>query len=216
MKTKTFAVIGLGRFGMSVASQLFNMGYEVLAVDKNMELVNAAADYATKAVCGDAKEERILRALGINNYDCVVVSIGNDITDSILITMMLKEIGIKKVVAKARNSQHKRALEKIGADSVVIPEQEAGIKTAIGLVSSNIMDIINLSDEYSIADITVKKRWVGKSIAELDIRKKHGVNIVAIKSGGKVNVSPTAAYVFDKDDVVVVIGASESINALGE
>lgn len=216
MKTKTFAVIGLGRFGMAVASQLFNMGYEVLAVDKNMELVNAAADNVTKAVCGDAKEERVLKALGINNYDCVVVSIGDDITDSILITLMLKEIGIKQIVAKARDSQHKRALEKIGADSVVIPEHEAGVKTALGLVSSNIMDIINLSEEYSIADIAVSKHWTGKSIAELGIREKYGVNIVAVKSRSGVNVSPSAMYVFDADDVAVVIGTAENINLLNE
>lgn len=214
---KTFAVIGLGRFGMAVAAQLFDMGYEVLAVDRNMELVNAAAETSTRAVCSDAKEESVLKALGIRNYDCVVVAIGGDITDSVLITLMLKEMGVKRVVCKAMNNQHKKVLEKIGADKVVVPEQEAGVKTAVGLVSSHIVDFINLSDEYSIADVAVPDKWVGKTIAELDVRGKHGVNIVAIKDGtadDKINITPSAKYVFNKNDVVVVIGAVHEINKL--
>lgn len=216
---KTFAVIGLGRFGTAVASQLFSMGYEVLAVDRNMELVNAAADTSTRAVCGDAKEESVLKALGIRNYDCVVVAIGGDITDSVLITLMLKEMGVERVVCKAMNNQHKKILEKIGADSVIIPEQEAGVKTAIGLVSKHIVDFINLSDEYSIVDVAVPDDWVGKTIAELGVREKHGVNIVAIKNsaeGDKVNISPSAGYVFNKNDIAVVIGTAREINAISE
>ncbi len=219
MIMKTFAVIGLGRFGMSAAAQLFKMGYEVLAVDKNMELVNAAADYVTRAVCGDAKEESVLKSLGIRNYDCVIVAIGGDITDSVLITLMLKEAGIGKIVCKAKNNQHKKVLKKIGADSIIIPEQEAGIKTAISLVSHNIIDIINLSDEYSIADTAVPKTWVGKSIAELDVRGRHGVNIVAIKDGtekGKINITPSAGYIFTEDDIVVLIGSTAQINSLND
>lgn len=213
---KTFAVIGLGRFGMAVASQLFNMGYEVLAVDKSMELVNAVADSSTRAVCADAKEERVLKNLGIKNYDCVIVSIGDDITDSILITLMLKEMGVKKVVCKARDNRHKKALEKIGADRVVIPEQEAGVKTAVGLISNNIMDIINLSDEYSIADIIIAQSWIGKTIAELGVREKHGVNIVAVKDGGNINITPSANYMFKDGDIAVVIGSAEKINLLSD
>lgn len=216
---KTFAVIGLGRFGTAVASQLFNMGYEVLAVDRNMELVNAAADSVTRAVCGDAKEESVLKALGIRNYDCVVVAIGGDITDSVLITLMLKEMGVERVVCKAMNNQHKKVLEKIGADRVIVPEQEAGVKTAVGLVSNHIVDFINLSGEYSIADVAVPDGWVGKTIAELGVREKHGVNIVAIKdgeSGDKVNIAPSAGYVFNKNDIAVVIGTAREINAISE
>lgn len=214
---KTFAVIGLGRFGMSAAAQLFNMGYEVLAVDKNMELVNEISDYVTRAVCGDAKEESVLKALGIRNYDCVIVAIGGDITDSVLITLMLKEAGIRQIVCKAMNNQHKKVLEKIGADNIIIPEQEAGIKTAIGLVSNNIIDVINLSGEYSIADTAVPKSWVGKTIAELGVREKHGVNIVAIKDragSGEINITPSAGYVFREGDVVVIIGSTQQINML--
>lgn len=214
---KIFAVIGLGRFGMSVAMQLFNMGYEVLAVDKSMDKVNLISNYTTRAVCGDAKEESILKALGIKNCDCVVVAMGHDITDSVLITLLLKEMGIKKVVCKAQDNLHKKVLKKIGADSVIIPEQEAGIKTAAGLVSDRFMDIIDLSDEYSIADSIVPKSWIGKSISDLSVRKRFGVNIVAIKNqenDNDVNISPSPEYAFKETDIVVLVGKTTDINFL--
>ena len=214
---KIFAVIGLGRFGTAVAMKLFNMGYEVIAVDKCMEKVNLIADYSTRAVCGDAKEESVLKALGIRNCDCVVVAMGHDITDSVLITLSLKELGVKKVVCKAKDNQHKKVLKKIGADNVIIPEQEAGVKTAAGLVSDKFMDIIDLSDEYSIADSMVPDNWIGKSIAELSVRKKYAVNIVAIKNqldDNDVNISPSPEYVFKETDVVVLVGKITDINFL--
>lgn len=214
---KTFAVIGLGRFGMAVATELFNMGYEVLALDKNMDLVNSVADFVTRAVCGDAKEESTLKALGIRNYDCVIVAIGGDITDSVLVTLMLKEAGIKRIVCKAMNNQHKKVLQKIGADSIIIPEQEAGIKAAVGLVSNNIVDIINLSDKYSIADIAIPNDWVGKTIAEIGVREKHSVNIVAVKdkeNSEEINVTPSANYVFKKSNIAVIIGTTQAINEI--
>lgn len=214
---KTFAVIGLGRFGTAAAMQLFNMGYEVLAVDKSMETVNLISDYVTRAVCGDAKEESVLKALGIRNYDCVIVAIGDDITDSVLITLMLKEMGIKKVVCKARDNQHEKVLKKIGADTVIIPEQKAGIKTAIGLVSNRFTDIIDLSDEYSIVDSVVPDSWVGKSIAELSVRKRYDINIVAIKNqldDKDVNITPLPEYKFRKTDIIVLIGKTTDINRL--
>lgn len=214
---KTFAVIGLGRFGRSAAIQLFNMGYEVLAIDKNMDTVNSVSDCVTRAVCGDAKEEGVLKAVGIRNYDCAIVAIGDDITDSVLITLMLKEAGIKKIISKARDNQHKKILKKIGADRVIIPEQEAGIKIAASLVSGRFMDIIDLSDEYSIADTVIPEEWTGKSIAELNVRKKYGVNIAAIKNqnDGSVNITPEPDYRFKKSDIIVLIGKIENINLVG-
>lgn len=214
---KTFAVIGLGRFGKSVACQLFDMGYEVLAVDKDMEQVNLISDHVTSAICSDAKEENALRSMGIRNYDCAVVAIGDDITDSVLITLTLKEMGIKNIVCKARDNQHKKVLEKVGADRVVIPEQDAGVKAAMSLVSKNFIDIINLSNEYSITDCAVPKSWVGKSITELSVRKRYNVNIVAIKSGNddnKVNIMPEPDYCFSEDDIVVLVGKNYHINRL--
>lgn len=214
---KTFAVIGLGRFGMAAVSRLFEMGCEVLAIDRNMELVNMVADRSTRAICGDAKEESVLRAAGIRNYDCVIVAIGDDITDSVLITLMLKEMGIGKVVCKARDNQHKKVLDKIGADMVVIPEQDAGIKTVVGLVSNNLMDIIDLSDEYSICDSPIPNGWIGKSIGKLSVRKKYGVNIVAVKNSidkRDVNIAPEPDYIFKETDIVVLVGKTSVINAL--
>lgn len=213
---KTFAVIGLGRFGKSAAMQLFNMGYEVLAIDQNMNNVNLISDYVTRAVCGDAKEESVLKAVGIRNYDCVIVAIGDDITDSVLITLSLKEMGIKQIICKARDNQHKKVLKKIGADTVIIPEQEAGIKTAASLVSNRFLDIIDLSDEYSIADTVVPKIWTGKSIKDISVRKKYGVNIVAVKNqiDNSVNITPGADYVFSETDIVVLVGRADDINRL--
>lgn len=214
---KTFAVIGLGRFGKAVAGQLFNMGYEVLALDTEMDNINMIADHVTSAVCGDAKEESVLKSVGIRNYDCVVVAIGDNITDSILITLTLKEMGIKQIVCKARDIQHKKVLKKVGADTVIIPEQETGIKTAINLVSERFTDIVDLSDEYSIIDCAVPKSWVGKSINDLSPRKKYDVNIVAIKnqlSEGEVNISPAPEYVFKETDVVVLVGKVTNINQI--
>lgn len=214
---KTFAVIGLGRFGTSVAMQLFNMGYEILAIDKNMDNVNAISDYVTRAVCGDAKDENVLKAVGIRNYDCVVVSMGDDITDSVLITLTLKEMGIEQIACKAKNNMHKKVLKKIGADLVIIPEQEAGIKTAISLVSDRIVDIIDLSDEYSIVDTMVPRNWIGKSITDLSVRKRFGVNIVAIKNqldDSDVNISPDPEYKFKETDIVVLVGGINAINKL--
>ena len=162
---KTFTVIGLGRFGTSVATQLFNMGYEVLAIDKNMDKINAIANLVTRAACTDAKDESLLKQLGVKNSDCAIVCIGgDDITDSVLTTLALKDMGVKQVVCKAKDNMHKTVLKKVGADNVIIPEQEAGVKAAIELVSDRLLDIIELSDEYSIVDAVVPNTWIRKRI----------------------------------------------------
>lgn len=214
---KSFAVIGLGRFGAAVVRKLFEMGYEVLAVDINMEKVNAIADFATKSVCGDAKEESVLKQIGIKNCSCVIVAIGNNITDSVLATLAVKEMGIERIVCKARDEQHKKILKRIGADDVIIPEHESGIKTAISLVSNKLIDIIDLSDEYGIENRIVPESWIGKSIAGLSVRKRFDVNIVAIKNQfneNDVNISPLPDYVFRAGDMVVLIGRTEDINRM--
>lgn len=216
---KTFAVIGLGKFGMAAAQQLAEMDCEVLAVDKDMEIINLAANYVTSAICGDAREENVLKSLGIRNYDCVIVAVGDHLTDSILITLMLKEMGIKKIVCKARDNQHEKVLKKIGADMVIIPERDAGKKMAASLLSNKFVDLIDISDDYSIADCVVPKEWVGKSISELSVRRKYKVNIVAVKNGmnsGKdlVNISPEADYVFKETDIAILIGDTKAIKNL--
>ncbi|MDD6484415.1 MAG: TrkA family potassium uptake protein [Clostridiales bacterium] len=213
---KSFAVLGLGRFGTAVACQLFRMGYEVLAVDNSMERVNAVADMVTQAVGGDIKEEATLRALGIKNMDCVVIGV-SDLNTSVLATLYLKEMGVKKVVCKASDKNQRKVLQKIGADSVIIPEYEMGVKTAIGLVSHHLMDYIDLSDEYGIIDIAVPKSWVGKTIAQLDIRKSYEINIIAVKNSldpNEVNVSPGSSYEFKQNDIVVFVGKTQTLNKL--
>lgn len=214
---KSFAVIGLGRFGAAVVKKLFEMGYEVIAVDVSMEKVNAISDFATKSVCADAKEESVLKQLGIKNCCCAVVAIGNNITDSVLATLSLKEMGIEKIVCKARDEQHKKILQRIGADDVIIPEYESGIKTALSLVSNKFIDVIDLSDEYGIENSIVPESWVGKSIADLSVRKRFDVNIVAVKNQmnqESVHISPSSDYVFKPNDIVVLIGRTEDIDRL--
>lgn len=213
---KNFAVLGLGRFGSAVARQLFDMGYEVLAVDVDMDKVNLMADRVTQAIGGDVKDESVLKAIGISNYDCVVVAIGN-ISDSILATLMVKEAGVGTVVCKAVDLNHKKVLQKIGADSVIIPEFEIGIKTAVSLVSNHLLDFIDLSDKYGIIDIAVPKSWIGHTIGSLDVRNKYGMNIIAIKDAeedSKVILTPGAQYEFHAADIIVFVGEIKTVNIL--
>lgn len=211
---KSFVVIGLGRFGEAVAEQLFNMGYEVLAIDKNIDRVNAAADKVTRAVMGDTKSHSVLELLGVKNYDCAVVAIGESISDSVMTALLLKEMGVKRVVCKAKDFDHKKLLLKIGADTVIIPEYEYGLKTAAKLVSDDFMDIMDLSDKYSVADIRVPSDWIGKSIAELDVRREYEINIVAVKSGGDINVNPKSDCVFRENDVITAVGEKAVMSRL--
>ncbi len=211
---KSFAVLGLGRFGLAVASQLFNMGCEVLAVDKDMERVNLISENVTQAICGDVKEESVLKTIGISNYDCVVVAVG-EVSDSILTALLVKEAGVKKLVCKATDNNHKKVLQKIGADNVIIPEHEIGIKTAVSLVSDSFVDVLDLSDRYSIIDMAVPEKWIGKNIGELNVRNKYGMNIIAVKSGddnSEITVTPGAAYVFKEKDIMVFVGEMNIVN----
>ncbi|MGN0107390.1 MAG: potassium channel family protein [Hominilimicola sp.] len=212
---KTFAVIGMGRFGMSAAKKLAELGCEVIAIDNDGDKVNEIADYVTKAAQLDAKNEEHLRNLGIKNCECAIVAIGDNVMDCVFITLTLKEMGVGKVVCKARDEQHGKVLKKVGADMVIIPEQEAGEKVASRLVSRQFIDILHISDEYSIEDTRVPEKWVGKSLADLSVRKKYGVNIVAIKNSltpNDVNITPEPDYRFKDTDIVVLVGRTRDIN----
>jgi len=213
MKSKQFIVIGLGKFGQSVAKTLFDMGYDVLAVDDDESIVQEIADSVTHAVAMDATDEYALRTLGIRNFDIAVVSIGTNIQSSIMVTLNLKEAGIKKVVAKATNDMHAKLLTKIGADRVILPEMDMGIRVAHNLVSANILDFIELSPDYSIVEVTAPSQWMGKDIKTLDVRAKYGINIMAIKSDDDINISPRATDEIREGDVLVIIG---SINDLSK
>ena len=213
---KTFVVIGLGRFGTAVATELSNLGHEVLALDDSEENVQKVADRVTHAAAGDAKDPAVLRALGIRNYDCAIVAVGDDVGTSALITLNLKELGVKRIICKAQRHVHRKVLEKIGADRVVFPEHEMGVKLAQGLSSSNVLNFIELSDDYGIVEIAIPKEWQHKTIQELDVRKRYHVNIIAMRKGGsgELNVAPGAAYVMEPGDAAVTLGRTEDINRL--
>ena len=213
---KSFVVIGLGLFGSSVARQLCTLGAEVLAIDTNSELVQQISTDVTSAVVADARDAEILRALGANECDCAVVAIGDDLAGSVLATMNLKELGIGHIVCKAHDEVHRKVLEKLGADKVVIPEKEVADKLARSLTSHNVLDFIELSSDYGIVEIPAPKSWVGKNLKELDVRAKLGVNIIAIQRNGKVSVSPRAEFLIEKNDILVVLGDYDSLSIMQE
>lgn len=208
----SFAVIGLGRFGGSICRTLTDEGMEVLAIDINEERVNEYAMIASHAVVGDTTDEAVLKSLGIRNFDHVIVAIGDDIQSSILTTLILKELGVGRITAKAQNDYHEKVLRKIGADSVVHPERDMGRRIANNMASSNVVDYLELSDEHSIVEIVVNGRLSGHTIMDLDIRKKYGLNIVAIKRGEEIIVSPQAKETFHANDVLIVIGTDQDID----
>ncbi len=211
---KQFAIIGCGRFGSSVAKTLYGMGYEVLAVDRNEEIIQNIVDNVTHAVQADATDENSIKSLGIRNFDVAVVTIGSNIQSSILITLMVKELGVKYVVAKAQNELHAKVLYKIGADRVVFPEREMGVRVAHNLVSSNIMDYIELAPDYSIVEVATLPEWVGKDLSQLNMRVQYGINVMAIKHGPNINIAPTAFDIIEEDDVLVVIGHNDDIRKI--
>lgn len=213
---KTFIVIGLGRFGTAVATELSALGHEVLAVDGAEESVQRIADQVTHAVAGDARDPAVLRALGVRNYDCAIVAVGDDVGTSALITLTLKEFGVKSVICKAQSHVHRKVLEKIGADRVLFPEHEMGTRLAQNLSSSNVLNFIELSDAYGIVETAIPKAWVDKTIKGLDVRAKYHVNIIAVRRGkeGELNIAPGPDYVLGDGDVVVTLGRTEDINRL--
>lgn len=208
---KTYIVIGLGRFGTSVATRLFELGNEVLAIDASEENIQQIANHVTHAVVGDARDEAVLQALGVRNFDCAIVAIGEDLAASIMITLTLKELGVPAVICKASSEAYKRALEKVGADRVVIPEREMAVKLAQSLSSSNILDFIELSSEYGIAEVAVPETWCGKTIRQLNVRAKYGVHILAFKINGKMRVLPDIDDTIEPGTILVIVGTNEQL-----
>ena len=208
---KSFLVIGLGRFGTSLACELCALGHEVMAVDLREERVQEVAGSVTHAAAGDARHPEVLRALGARNFDCAVVSAGDDVGTSALIVLNLKELGVPQVVGKARSAVHHRVLEKIGADRVVFPEQEMALRLARNLANGDILNFIELSEEYSIMECRCPRQWQGKSIRELDVRARHRLNIIAIRRGGGMTISPGGEYALQEEDELVVLGRNEDI-----
>ncbi|MBO1308702.1 TrkA family potassium uptake protein [Enterococcus sp. 669A] len=215
---QSFVIVGLGRFGGSICRTLVESGQEVLAIDSNEDRVNEYMNIATHAVVANAQDEMTLRSLGIRNFDHVIVAIGEDIQASILVTLMCKEMGVPNILAKAQNEYHARVLEKIGADRVVHPERDMGYRIAHNLVSKNILDYLELSAEYSLAEVVVtNKKFYGKTLQELDFRQKFGLNVVAIRrNNDEPIVSPPAEEIVQQNDHLVVIGLNEDVDYLDE
>jgi trk system potassium uptake protein TrkA len=225
---RLFAVIGLGRFGSSIARTLSEKGQQVIAVDKNEELVQDMMESVTKAVCLDATDEKAVKAAGIQDVEVAVCAIGTNIEASVLITLLLKGLGIPTIVCKAVNSAHKTALEKIGATRVVLPEKEMGARIANTLIapSDKVVEHVDVSEDSSIIEIIPPEEFIGKSLRDLNVRVEHGVNVIAIKrkievtkegkpcEEEKIDISPQADDVITKGDVLVVFGANKKIEAL--
>ena len=211
---KSFLVIGLGRFGTALAAELCSQGNEVLGVDSRPERVQAVADLVTRSAAGDARDPEVLRALGARNFDCAVVAMSEDIGDSALITLNLKDMGVPRVVAKANSAVHRKVLEKIGADLVVFPEQEMALRLAHNLDNGDILNFIDLSDEYSMVERRLPSSWIDKSIVDLDIRAKYHLTIIAVRRDGDMIISPGRDFHFEGGDTMVILGGNDAIRRM--
>ncbi|MFH7820296.1 potassium channel family protein [Neobacillus thermocopriae] len=208
---KQYAVIGLGRFGSSVAARLYESGQEVLGVDVNMERVEDSNEFVTHAVIADSTDPESLKAIGIRNFDTVIVAIGNDIQASILSVLLLKELGVKKVIAKALNKLHGQVLEKVGADWVIFPERDMGIRVAHQLLSPNVLNFIEISKNYSVEEVRATEKMKDKTLRELDIRAKYNLSVIAIRKDHELTISPPPDKIIDEGDVLVVIGENRDL-----
>lgn len=214
MINKQFVVIGLGRFGYSIAKTLNSLGNDVLAIDKSEDIVQEISDEVTHAIQLDATDESALKSLGIRNFDVAIVAIGEDIQASIMVTLLAKELGVKYIIAKAQNEKHEKVLQKIGADRVILPEKEMGVRIANNLATTNILDYIELSPDYSIMEVKAIKEWENKTLKELKLRSTYGINIMAIKRGEDIIISPLAEDVIMEEDIIITIGSQKTFSKL--
>lgn len=209
---KEFVVIGLGRFGGSIVRELVKQGANVMAIDTDSERVDEFARIATQSVVADTTEEETIKSLGLWNFEHVIVAIGEDIQSSILTTLILKELGVAQITVKAQNDYHEKVLRKIGADFVVHPERDMGIRIANNMMSNSVLDYLEISSEHSIMEIKANEKIAGHSLIELDVRAKYGVNIVGITRGDEIMISPAATERIQVGDVLLMIGADVDIN----
>ena len=215
MKAKnTYAVFGLGRYGIAVARELVENGKEVIAVDGNQKIVNDAAAFLPVCKCADVTDIEVISRLGIENIDTVIVCMAGNLEASVMAVTLCKEAGVKTVIAKCANEMQQKILLRIGADKVVFPENESCIRLAINILSSGFIDMISISKDVSIVEIEVKNEWLGKNLIELNLRKKYGLNIVAIKKDGKVNVNINPELVLDANTALIVIADVNSLAKL--
>ncbi|NMS90907.1 TrkA family potassium uptake protein [Clostridioides difficile] len=211
---KQYIVIGCGRFGSSVASTMHLLGHQVMAIDKNEDSVQSVSDKVTHSLIVDVTDEQALRSLGLGNFDVAVVAIGSDIRASIMATLIAKEMGVELIICKAKDELQAKVLYKIGADRVVFPERDMGVRVAHNLVSDNILDHIELDPEYSIVEIVTPNGWVGKTLVELELRARYEITVLAIKTGKNINVTPSPDEELISGSILVIIGQNTSITAI--
>lgn len=211
---QTYAVFGLGRYGRAVAKELVNNGAEVLAVDTNEELVNDAVIDIPLCKCADITDPEVIKQLGIANIDVVIIATASNLEASVMATMLCKEAGVKTVIAKCSDEMHQKILSRVGADKVVFSEKESGTRLAKNLLSSGFVDIIELSKDVSMIELDVKSEWVGKTLLELNLRKKYSINVVAIKQGIDVNIDIDPNKVLEKDMKLIVVANTAKLSKL--
>lgn len=213
---KNVIVLGLGRFGYAVATKLFEKGIYVTAVDSNYKKVEKIANFVSSAAQGDITEEVAMKSLGINNYDVAIIATGTDIEASIEATLICKDSGVDKVIAKATSQSHARILKKIGADQIVYPELDTGERLARSLAGSNLLELVQFSNDFSLIEIKAHEDWIGKSLIELDFRKAYKMNVVAFERDGQMLMDIDPSTYIRKDDILVLIGDNENAKALEE
>jgi len=211
---KTYAVFGLGRYGIAVARELVDNGAEVIAVDSDEKIVNIAAGELPICKCADITDPEVIRQLGISNIDVVIVAMANNLEASVMAVTLCKEVGVKSVIAKCANEMHQKILTRVGADKVVFPENESGIRLAKNLLSSGFVDMISLAKNVSMIELDVKPDWVGKNLIELNLRKKYSINVVALRRGDMVSVDIDPHEPLKADDKLIVIANTEKLSKL--
>jgi len=211
---REFVVFGLGRFGYSVATSLAESGCDVLAVDMDDEKIHDIADIVTHAIQADVRDEEVMESLGLSNFDGAIVAIGENLEAAVLATMKAKELGIPYVMAKVGSDTHAHVMKKVGADMVVFPEKESGMRIANKLMHGNFFDAVALSSTYSMMEIDVQKEWIGHSLRDLEIRNRYGINVIGIRHGDEMNINPDPGDVLHENDELVVIGSNKKLSVL--
>ena len=211
---KTYAVFGLGRYGIAVARELVENGMEVIAVDSEQKIVNDAAAYLPVCKCADVTDLEVISRLGIGNVDTVIICMASDLEASVMAVTLCKEVGVKTVIAKCANEMHQKILLRVGADQVVFPENESGIRLAKNLLSSGFIDMISLSKDVSMVEIDVRDEWVGKNLIELNLRKKYSFNVVAVRKGERVDVNINPEQALEQGMTLIVIANTAKLKKL--
>lgn len=212
---KQIIVIGCGRFGLAAAKTLTKLGHDVMVVDQNTDIIKDVSEYVAHAVQMDAIDEASFRTLGLRNFDVAIVAIGSDVQASIMATLIAKEAGVPLVIAKAANDTHGRVLRKIGADKIIYPERDMGMRVAYGLVTQNILDVIEFSPDYSIIETVALKDWEGKTLKDLNLSRQYEMTVIAVKTGDSTNIVPSAETVINHGDIVVILGSNKNLKVIG-